>query len=89
MKPKARPGVCGLCGVAVVQPEEVKLGWHRGHLYERKLLPNQTKFSEPFLVRVRCMRHKEPGDPRRYDSKTGEIVEVRDLEDGFCCVTDR
>ena len=77
-----RPGVCGICGVAVVQPEEIQPGWHFGHLHESKLVANQTKNTELVLVRVRCMAHKEPRDPRHYDSKTGEVREGRDIEWG-------
>lgn len=74
-KMRVKPGVCGICGVAVVQPETPDNGWHNGHLYERKLKANQTKFTELVLVRVRCMRHKENGDPRGYD-KDGNIVDL-------------
>jgi hypothetical protein len=69
-----KPGVCGICGTAVVQPEKEDPGWNSGHLFERKLKDNQTKISYLELVRVRCMTHKEKDDPRHYDSK-GFIVE--------------
>lgn len=71
-----KPGVCGLCGVAVVQPDDVDVGvgWRNGHLFERKLKANQTKTTELFLVRVRCMTHKEASDPRFYDAKGNVVV---------------
>ncbi len=63
-----KPGVCGICGVAVVQPSEVREGWTHGHLFDR----------DGALVRVRCMPHKERDDPRYYD-REGNI-----REDRFC-----
>lgn len=62
MKPK--PGVCGVCGSAVVQPDQLTPschGWNNGHLFRDK------------LVKIRCMRHKEPDDPRDYDSN-GNVI---------------
>jgi len=76
-----RPGVCGLCGVAVVQPEVEVAGWVNGHYFERKLQPNQTKFTELVLVKVRCMTHKESSDPRHYDAK-GNLVDCWNIECG-------
>lgn len=76
-----RPGVCGLCGVAVVQPERPARGWTQGHLFEIRLKANQTKTTELVLVRVRCMTHKENSDPRHYDAK-GNVTEERDIERG-------
>jgi len=78
----ARPGVCGICGVAVVQPETPSAGWNDGHFFERKLKANQAKTTELVLVRVRCMRHKEPSDHREYD-KDGNVVDGR-RHDGWC-----
>lgn len=69
---KVKPGICGICGIAVVQPDSSSPGWHSGHLFERKLKANQTKETELILVRVRCMGHKENGDPRYYD-RNGNI----------------
>jgi len=66
---KIKPGICGICGVAVVQPEEINVGWKNGHLFECKLKPNQIEFTELVLVRVRCMQHKENDDHRHYDNK--------------------
>ena len=57
-----KPGICGICGVAVVQPVEESPGWHAGHFFERKLKPNQTMFTELVLVKVRCMSHQERGE---------------------------
>lgn len=74
-----RPGVCGLCGTAVVQPDGPVAGWLQGHLFERKLVAGQTKVTELVLARVRCMSHKEGGDPRHYD-RNGIISEERDLD---------
>jgi hypothetical protein len=62
-----KPGICGICGVAVVQPTETSPGWYNGHLFERQLKHNQTKLTELVLVRVRCMSHRELGDNRYYD----------------------
>lgn len=76
-----KPGVCGLCGVAVVQPEQSAPGWQQGHLFERKLKANQTKETELVLVRVRCMTHKESSDPRTYD-REGNVVDCRNIECG-------
>ena len=69
-----KPGVCGICGSAVVQPDSEKRGWHNGHFFELRLKPEQTKFTELVLIKVRCMTHKESLDPRHYDSR-GNIVE--------------
>lgn len=74
-----KPGVCGICGVAVVQPEREAPGWHNGHLRERKLVANQTKNTELVLMKVRCMAHKESSDPRVYD-RDGNVVDHRDIE---------
>jgi hypothetical protein len=74
-----KPGVCGICGTAVVQPEQEEPGWHNGHLRERKLKPNQTKLTELVLVKVRCMRHKETSDPRVLD-RDGNVVDRRAIE---------
>jgi len=82
MKSNVKPGVCGLCGVAVVQPDQPGAGWHNGHFFERKLRANQKKTTELVLARVRCMTHKEPGDPRIYDTN-GNIVTRHD-HDGWC-----
>lgn len=72
-----KPGVCGICGVAVVQPSEVKrYGWQSGHLFEARLVPNQTRVTELVLVRVRCMAHQESSDPRYYD-RNGNVREDR------------
>lgn len=83
MKPSknVRPGVCGICGVAVVQPEKPGRGWVQGHLYELELVEGQTKVTEPVLKRVRCMSHKEKGDPRVYD-RDGNVVDHRCWECG-------
>ena len=78
---KIKPGVCGICGTAVLQPETEKSGWHSGHYFKYKLKPNQTKTTELFLEKVRCMTHKESSDPRHYD-KNGFLVEVYDFEHG-------
>jgi hypothetical protein len=77
-----KPGVCGICGTAVVQPEREEVGWHQGHLRETRLKANQTKFTELVLVRVRCMTHKESGDPRFYSSD-GRVVEQREWCSAF------
>lgn len=80
-----KPGVCGICGCAVVQPEEPGPGWTNGHLFKGHTKPTHTNYGQEtkglVLTRVRCMTHKEPGDPRRYD-KDGNVVEYRDIEDG-------
>jgi hypothetical protein len=76
-----KPAVCGICGTAVLQPEEISAGWHSGHYYKAKLKANQTKFSEFVLEKVRCLTHKESGDRRHYD-RDGFIVETSDYEDG-------
>lgn len=82
MRVNIKPGVCGICGCAVVQPESPSAGWHNGHEYIRKLKANQARVTELTLVRVRCMTHKEPSDPRTYDEK-GNIVDCRNIECGF------
>jgi len=73
-----RPGVCGVCGTAVVRPEaeDERVGWHGGHLYERKLIEG-THRTRLHLARVRCMTHKESADPRRFNDQ-GEVVEQTD-----------
>ena len=78
-----KPGVCGICGVAVVQPEFESSGWHNGHLFENKLKPNQTKYSELTLVKVRCMTHKEGSDPRYwdYEQRGSESLVVSELRE--------
>jgi len=70
-----KPGVCGICGTAVVRPEHEARGWHSGHLFEVKLIEgtHRTKIK---LTKVRCMSHKEPSDPRWYDDN-GNLVEHR------------
>lgn len=84
MDKNIRPGVCGICGTAVVQPEKEAQGWHGGHYYKVKLKPNQTKETELVLDKVRCLAHKEPGDHRHYDEH-GVIVETFGYEDdGWC-----
>jgi hypothetical protein len=75
MDKNIRPGVCGICGTAVVQPEKEESGWHSGHLYKKNI--NTT---EMVLTMVRCMSHKEKCDPRHYD-KDGCVVETCDIED--------
>jgi len=67
---QVKPGICGICGVAVVQPESPAVGWKNGHVFERDADGNLV------LKRVRCMAHKEPDDPRYYD-RTGEVREDR------------
>ena len=57
----------------MVKPETEEVGWHQGHLYDRKLIEGTHK-TRLVLVRVRCMVHKEPGDRRRFNDK-GEVVE--------------
>jgi hypothetical protein len=71
-----KPGVCGICGSAVVRPESEEPGWRNGHLFEQRLKPNQTTFTELVLVKVRCMRHQESTDPRYYD-RDGNIRDDR------------
>jgi hypothetical protein len=83
MNKNVRPGVCGICGVAVVQPENQSEGWHSGHFYKLKLKDNQTKYSEAVLAKVRCLTHKEPGDHRHYD-KDGNVVETIYYDDVWC-----
>jgi hypothetical protein len=75
-----KPGVCGICGTAVVQPPHPNAGWHNGHLFEMRLVPNQTNYTKLTLIRVRCMCHKESQDPRYYDHD-GLIKEDRDPND--------
>ena len=73
-----KPGVCGICGVAVVQPEREEPGWHNGHKRERELDGNGPG-TKLVLVKVRCMTHKEPGDSREYD-RNGNVVDSRDRD---------
>lgn len=61
---KPRPGVCGPCGAPVlreaVRPEDLRQwgrAWVSGHLYHEEGTGAR-------LVRVRCIEHAEPGDPR-------------------------
>lgn len=78
-----KPGVCGICGVAVVQPDSEGPGWHSGHLFEPRLKPNQTKLTELILVKVRCMSHQDREDPRYYD-REGNIREDRWPDEVIC-----
>lgn len=64
----SRPGVCGICGSAVVQPEHKEAGWHSGHYYLHR--NNQVT-----LIKVRCMNHLDPDDPRHFD-KDGNVTSV-------------
>jgi len=75
MPTNIRPGVCGICGTAVVQPEAKTVGWHSGHLFEPKLIEG-TYRTKLVLARVRCMNHKEAADPRHYDDD-GNVTEHR------------
>jgi len=67
---KPVPGVCGVCGKAVVQPLKKQIDaafmrtatgreWINGHLYE------EDRCLHPTLMKVRCLEHAEEFDPRR------------------------
>jgi hypothetical protein len=86
MNANIRPGVCGLCGTAVVQPEAPSLGWTHGHLFGYGDRASHTNYGQHIkklvLLRVRCMAHKEKNDPRHYDRKGNLVEKSEDIEDG-------
>ena len=58
---KARPGVCGRCGVAVIQPETPpENGWANGHL-----------FVKGQLTKVRCSACTDPSEPGATEDARG------------------
>jgi hypothetical protein len=57
-----KPGVCGICGRAVVRfHDKPERGWINGHYY------TQNAKKEFILEMVRCMYCKEKGDSREFD----------------------
>lgn len=73
VKHLVKPGVCGVCGVAVVQPHTPSRGWDNGHLHELRDKHNDPNSRELVLVKVRCMTHKERDDGRRFN-RNGDVV---------------
>jgi len=73
--PYRRPGVCSLCGTAVVQPKEPPRGegWLNGHLYGR---PLKGRGGADSVLDVRCPRHKDPSDYGFSDTDVGSWREV-------------
>lgn len=64
---KPKPGICGICGVAPIQPETVipdGRTWVSGHLYD----------FDGNLMKVRCLEHAEEFDPRWMYNRLDQVL---------------